>query len=118
METVEELHPRMGGRWLVTSQGSTHVWDLDAWTYERRPGPDSPSGPMLYDNLRHRISRVVWWPVVGGQSFLYYDDPANPWEREQFRRSSVITSIERLANPDRPEAESGHAPDDEDGDDQ
>lgn len=100
METVEELHPSMGGRWLVTTQGSTHVWDLDTWTYERRPGPDSPSGPMPYDNERHRITRVDWWPAVGGQSLLYYDDPSNPWEREQFRRSSVITRIERLPDPD------------------
>lgn len=36
---VTALTPEMSGRWLVTTQGSAHVWDLDAMTWERRPGP-------------------------------------------------------------------------------
>lgn len=43
-ETVVELADGMRGRWVVASQGSTHVWDLDTLTYTRRPGPASPSG--------------------------------------------------------------------------
>jgi len=85
----------MGSRQLVTTQAQ-HFWDLDIGTYERRPVPHSPFGPMPYDSERHRITRVDWSPVVGHQSLLYYDDPSKPWEREQFRRSSVITRIEHL----------------------
>ncbi len=95
METIDELTPDMR-RWLVTSQGSTHLWDLDAFTYERRPGPHSPSGSFDHDEQPHRITRVHSWPKVGGQSFVFYDDLHNPWEVEQFRHSSVITRIERL----------------------
>lgn len=43
-EKVDELADGMRGRWVVASQGSTHLWDLDALTYTRRPGPTSPSG--------------------------------------------------------------------------
>jgi hypothetical protein len=45
---VTSLDPSWTGRWLITSRGSTHVLDLDAYTYERRPGPTSQ--PFLFDN--------------------------------------------------------------------
>jgi len=64
MTTTNALTPDLGGRWLVTTQGSTHVWDLDAMTYERRPGPESPAGAMAYDGIPHRITRVERWPEV------------------------------------------------------
>ena len=37
-ETVTELTPGMGGRWLVTTRGSQHVFDLNTMTYTRIPG--------------------------------------------------------------------------------
>ena len=94
-ETVVELADGMRGRWVVASQGSTHLWDLDALTYTRRPGPASPSGAFDYDGIAHRITRVSRWPRVGDQSLVWFDDPASPFDTEQFRRSSVIVSITR-----------------------
>lgn len=36
---TEELTPQATGRWPVKSRGSEHLFDLDAMTYERTPGP-------------------------------------------------------------------------------
>lgn len=94
-ETVDALSAEMRGRWVVASQGSTHLWDLDALTYTRCPGPASPSGAFDYDDIAHRITRVSRWPRVGDQSLVWFDDPASPFDTEQFRRSSVIVSITR-----------------------
>ena len=58
----------MGGRWLVTTQGSTHLWDLDAMTYSRRPGPNSLSGGFAWDQQAMPITKVLRWPAVGGRS--------------------------------------------------
>ena len=99
-EIVDELSEGMRGRWVVASQGSTHLWDLDALTYTRRPGPASPSGAFDYDGIAHRITRVTRWPRIGDQSLVWFDDPASPFDTEQFRRSSVIVSITRA--PDSP----------------
>lgn len=84
-ETVQALSPGMRGRWLVTTQGTTHLWDLDAVTYERRPGPHSRAGAFDHDRAAHPISRVELWPVVGGRSFLWFDDPSAPWLLEHYR---------------------------------
>ena len=105
LESVEALDETMHGRWAVESQGSVHVWDLDAMTYSRHPGPDSPSGAFDYDGIEHRITRVTSWPSVGGQSFIWYDDPQQPYTREQFRRSSVIVSIRRIAEVEEDDGE-------------
>jgi len=35
---VDALSPESTGRWLITTQGSQHIWDLDAMTYWRLPG--------------------------------------------------------------------------------
>ncbi|WP_288338300.1 hypothetical protein [uncultured Gordonia sp.] len=94
-EAIDALSGDMRGRWIVASQGSTHLWDLDELTYTRRPGPASPSGSFDYDGIAHRITRVTRWPRVGDQSLVWFDDPASPFDTEQFRRSSVIVAITR-----------------------
>lgn len=95
-ERVTGLRSGMGGRWLVTTQGSTHVWDLDAMTYERRPGPNSKSGDFAYDGIANSITRVERWPTVGDRSVVVFDDPEEPQFLEQFRVSSTIVEIRRL----------------------
>jgi hypothetical protein len=52
-ETVHQLTPDMGGRWLVTTQGTTHVWDLDAMTYLRQPGPTTHAGAFPHDGTHN-----------------------------------------------------------------
>lgn len=92
-EQVERLGPNMGGRWLVTTQGSEHIWDLDEMTYCRLPGESSRR--FDHDSRFHPIDRVEWWPAVGECSLIFYTDPH---ERliEQWRQSSTIRRIERL----------------------
>jgi hypothetical protein len=93
---VDALHPGMIGRWLVTTKRSRHIWDLDAGTYQRLPGADSQQ--FAHDGDPHRITRVEQWPVVGSASFIWFDDPEHPAVLEQYRISSPVRSITRLAD--------------------
>lgn len=56
---VTELTPESTGRWLITSRGAQHLIDLDARTYERRPGPTSKSFP--YDHQPLGLLRIEVW---------------------------------------------------------
>ena len=104
----------MSSRTVCAAGGSWHPRDLrtcgtwDAMTYTRRPGPASPSGAFDYDGIAHRITRVTRWPRVGDQSLVWFDDPASPFDTEQFRRSSVIVSITRA--PEEAQDEPGDSP--------
>lgn len=98
-ETVDALTPGMTGRWLVTTQGSRHVWDLDAMTYQRIPG--AGRGQFAYDLRVVKITRVERWPRVGDVFHVMYDDPREPTRWEQWRRSSAIRRIERIAEDER-----------------
>ncbi|MDA0251814.1 MAG: hypothetical protein O2892_12105 [Actinomycetota bacterium] len=89
---VDELSAELAGRWLVISQGSTHLWDLDSMTYSRFPGPMSVGG-FPCDGESMRITRVERWPAVGSTSMVWFDDPERPQEQEHWRQSSVIDSI-------------------------
>lgn len=92
-EFVDELGPGTAGRWLVTTVGSRHVWDLDLCTYQRLPG--SSRSLFDHDGQVVRIGRIGAYPKVGARSLAYYDDP-NDDTVEQFRISSTIRSIARL----------------------
>ena len=99
LQQVAALAPGMGGCWLVETQGSTHVWDLDAMTYTRMPGPRSRSGSFDYDNQPMPITHVERWPHVGSTSLVFFDDPNEPDRAEHWRRSSHIVSITEIACP-------------------
>jgi hypothetical protein len=106
--TAERLEPGSAGRWLVKTRGSRHVWDLDAGTWQRLPGPGRSRFP--WDQTPVRISRVERLPAVGDVAVLWFDDPDAPTAVEHWRQSSTITAIERLADSaDRPTG-SGAAP--------
>lgn len=92
---VRELGPEDTGRWLVTTaRGSRHVWDLDAWTYQRLPHADASfSAPQ--DGQVLSITRVERWPAVGGTSLVWFDDLDAPNLLEHWRMSNVIVSIQR-----------------------
>jgi MFS family permease len=93
-QVVTEIREGLGGRWLVRSGSSRHVWDLDARTYMRMPSPASQ--PFDHDGVPHRITTVEWWPRLGQRSFVWVDVPDAPAGREHYRVSSPIRSIERL----------------------
>jgi hypothetical protein len=69
---------------------------MDNRTYTRFPGAASLSGAFDYDGEPQRITRVDRYPEVGSYFLVWFDDPADPERREQFRRSSVIERIERV----------------------
>jgi len=92
-ETVTELGPGMGGRWLVTTRGSQHVWDLDRMTYTRIPG--AGRGQFLGDGVPQRIWRIGTWPRVGSEFYLEWDWT---YDSVQTRLSSTVQRIERLAD--------------------
>ncbi|TQJ49279.1 hypothetical protein FBY26_0957 [Phycicoccus sp. SLBN-51] len=94
----------MGGRWEVRTRSSTHIWDLDAMTYIRVPGPDSTAMP--YDEREVPFTRVEAWPAVGRRTLLFFDDPYD-FTTEHWRICSRIRSITRL--PSTPAAEAGTA---------
>jgi len=98
-QRVTALAPGIGGRWLVETQGSTHVWDLDAMTYTRMPRPHSRSGSFDHDNQSLPITRVERWPHVGSTSLVFFDDPHEPDRAEHWRRSSDIVSITEISCP-------------------
>ena len=94
-ETVQELTPDMGGRWLVTTQGSTHIWDLDSWTYERRPG--AGRGNFGGDGVPQPIWCVKRFPRVGESFYVELDESLT---QIQFRISTEVRRIERITQPD------------------
>jgi hypothetical protein len=94
MDVVQELTPQHRGRYLVTSQGSSHVFDLDAGTYERRPGQGRQA--FAHDVRTLALTRVDEWPSVGGMFLIWFDDPDRPDELGHWRQSSIIRSIEAL----------------------
>lgn len=93
---VESLDAAALGRWLVTTQGSTHVWDIrpDRVLYQRVPGENR--GTFTADGVVVTLTRVDRWPAVGSTSFLWFDDLDNPHSLEQWRQSSTIRSIRQL----------------------
>jgi hypothetical protein len=95
-EFVGELTPETRGSWLVSSEGTQHLWDLDTGVYARFPTSVSLAGEFDYDAELQRITRVEVWPQVGRSFVVFCDDPAFPDSIEQWRRSSWIKNIERL----------------------
>lgn len=93
---VDALAPQMNGSWLVTTQGSDHIWNLDHMTYTRLPRSRSRSGAFAFDRQAMAITRVERWPRVGSTSLLWYDDPTNPDDTGHWRQSSRIVSITEI----------------------
>ena len=44
-EAVTELTGNESGVWQIHTRDSIHVFDLDAWTIERKPGPNAQADP-------------------------------------------------------------------------
>lgn len=98
------LSERMGGRWLVRTRYTNHIWDLDAGMYTRVTGPESSL--MDLDDTPVRFTKVALWPEVGGRSFVYFDDPVESW-LEHWRASSRIRSITALTPGEVESSEAG-----------
>lgn len=88
--TPTELTPEMGGRWEVDTGNSIHVWDLDAMTYIRQPGPTAR--PLSHDGVEVTIKRVHTWPKLRKRFMVWFDDP-NYSYMDHWRISSPVKRI-------------------------
>ena len=92
--TVTELTNDSTGRWLVTTgHGTTHVFDMDARTYERRPAPGRNS--MIFDFVPIPLVSASIWPTVGSSFLIWCDDPEDSLI-EHWRASTEVSKIEKL----------------------
>lgn len=81
------------GVWAVRTLTSNHLWDLDASTYTRLPGPCAT--PMAYDGVPLQIHQVLRWPRVGSVSYLTCHDPDDE-STEQWRQCATIFAIQQV----------------------
>ena len=93
-DTITELTTTSTGRWLVTTRGSRHIWDMDAGTYTRMPGKGRSS--FTGDGAVLTIYAVRIYPKVGASFYVELDDPNDPYGTVQWRLSSTVVSIEPL----------------------
>ena len=102
-ETTVALTAEHTGRWLVTTEHSRHIWDLDQMTYTRLPEyPDAQ--PHEHDGAVVEIERVVRWPKVGARPLLWFYEPGLPRHFKDCRMNTAVVKIERLADEDGDQA--------------
>lgn len=93
---VQALTPEMTGRWWVRTQGSEHMFDLDAHTYTRHQ-LDGLNG-MRADGVSMPLppEAIHWWPTVGRCFLIVVHLPLQdtPHVFGTTRRSSVVRWIE------------------------
>ena len=102
---VEELIPHMGGKWVVQTQGTLHVFDLDEETYERRL--HDGLNPMRADREIVDLppSSILKWPKVGEVFHIVIDVDDYDGYFGTHRRSSQIRSITPYTEEDDARAE-------------
>ena len=89
--TVTELTGTEGGVWQVRTRDSVHIFDLDVWTVERKPGPntwaDPSDGPRRLRTIKAcRVGERGHWTMNSDDFFIDY----------YFHYSSVIQRIHRV----------------------
>lgn len=92
---VQELSGAEGGRWVVWTRDSSYLFDLDAGSVIRRPGPTARAG--MHD--RPRPLRSIEKCRVGSPG--YWTMHAEQWSAtfEFFwAHTTTIRSIERLSD--------------------
>jgi len=89
---VTDLKMELGGRWMIHTLGSRHLFDLDKLTVERLPG--SGAEPLESDRVHSlrsivsaRIGEPGRWTMRGDDLVEYY-----------WHVSSIIRHIERLSS--------------------
>lgn len=95
-ELVEKITAESTGIYLVKTQGSTHLWNLDEGWYVRNPTrTDSTYSEVLrglggLNGTQQPLEKVERYPEVGGTFMVFLPPPHN------YHRSSQIRSIERI----------------------
>jgi hypothetical protein len=99
-ETRDQLTGREGGRWrVITTRGSNYVFDLNAGTVERIPGPTATA---TINDTRRPLRTIDRCQVgaTGAWTMQAFDFMIDFY----WQACSVIVRIERLPDdPDKPE---------------
>ena len=96
---TDSLTGAEGGRWIVTTIGSAHSFDLDAMTVTRLPGKGAAA--TLNDQTRPLIE-IVHCTVGARGYWLMSPEPDESDSVEHFwHLSSTIQSIEPVADEGR-----------------
>ncbi len=93
---VQELTGSEGGILQVHTRDSIHVFDLDAWTIERKPGPNTWASPSdgsrrLRTIERCRVGERGHWTMKSDDYLIDY----------YFHYTSVIQRIDRVDTEER-----------------
>jgi hypothetical protein len=87
------LGPDDTGSWLITTQGSRHLLELDhGLRYTRLPGEGRLQ--LAYDGVPVQLTRIEQWPAVGGSMLIWFDEPTAPLDKENWIQTSTIKAIE------------------------
>ena len=93
-DTLEELTGREDGVWNVVTRDSVHRFDFTAGTVTRIPGPQAHPG---INDVTRPLKRIYECRVNGRG---YWTMHADDWQTDLYwQHSSVITQIERVADP-------------------
>lgn len=99
-EPVDRLNPETGGRWLVNTEGTRHIFDLDAGSYTRWPGRGTMS-TFDFDRTELPLTRFHRQPVVGGRFELDFDAwPPGCRDAADGVASTPVVSIRPILEPD------------------
>lgn len=96
-ETTDALTAEDTGQWLVTTEHSRHIWDLDQMVYTRLPD-HLDAQPHGHDEAVMAIDRVARWPEVGARPHLCFYEPGLPRYFKDWRINTAVVKIERLAD--------------------
>ena len=93
LESVQELTGSETGRWLVITRDSSHLFDFDAGTVLRIPGPAAQAGV----NDRPRSLRKIDECSVGARGFWTMNaDEGSATIEYWWASTSVIQEIRRM----------------------
>jgi hypothetical protein len=92
MAEIKQIAAKAKGKYRITTQGSTHLWDMDemTWVREQQDGLNV----MGHDYQKVFIVHVIRMPAVNGTFEInWVDSPAGEW---MWHRSSLIKKIEEV----------------------
>jgi hypothetical protein len=107
MSQYEKLPAEPGVYCVTTHNGTVHIIDTVAGTWERRPSPRS--APFVYDHQKAPLSSLGSGWEVGGLGHLEVADETylggGTWHRTSF-----IASIRDASDPESSDTDSQRAP--------
>jgi hypothetical protein len=94
MSEIKQLKADAKGKYLITTQGSQHLWDMDQepWTWVRMQ--KDGLNPMYFDERTQYIRIIEAMPAVGGTFRIWWSE--TPDGMVTWHISSIIVKIEKV----------------------